>query len=65
MPGTAQQVFEGGGLFLALSFLLNYFLFNLFLFLQNSGGGGAKAPSAPPSVQSLNAYRAYCKILFT
>ena len=57
MPGTAQQVFEGGGgLFLALSFLLNYFLFNLFLFLQNSGGGGPKAPTAPPSVQSLNAY---------
>ena len=55
MPGTAQQVFEGGGLFLALSFLLNYFLFNLFLFLQNRGGG-SKAPLAPPSAQSLNAY---------
>ena len=48
MPGTAQQVFEGGGLFLALSFLLNYFLFNLFLFLQNSGGGGQKPPQPFP-----------------
>ena len=57
MPGTAQQVFEGGGgYFWLCQFLLNYFLFNLFLFLQNSGGGGPKAPSAPPSVQSLNAY---------
>ena len=32
-------------------FLLNYFLFNLFLFLQKSGG--AKAPPAPPSARSL------------
>ena len=32
--------------------LLNYFLFNLFLFLQKSGG--AKAPPAPPSARSLN-----------
>ena len=35
---------EGGGLFLAPLFLLNYFLFTLFLFLQNSGGG-PKPPS--------------------
>ena len=45
--GTAQQVFEwreGGGLFLAPLFLSNYFLFNLFLLLQKSRGGGAKAP---------------------
>ena len=32
-------------------FLLNYILFNLFLFLQKSGG--AKAPPAPPSARSL------------
>ena len=31
-------------------FLLNYFLFNLFLFLQKSGG--AKAPPATPSARS-------------
>ena len=31
--------------------LLNYFLLNLFLFLQKSGG--AKAPPAPPSARSL------------
>ena len=46
--GTAQQVFEWrGGLFLAPLFLSNYFLFNLFLLVQNNGGGrggeGAKA----------------------
>ena len=35
---TAQQVFEWGGLFLAPLFLLNYILFNLFLFFQKSGG---------------------------
>ena len=42
--GTAQQVFEwrGGGLFLAPLFLSNYFLFNLFLLLQKSRGGGLK-----------------------
>ena len=39
---------EGGGLFLAPLFLLNYFLFTLFLFLQNSGGGGPKAPQPLP-----------------
>ena len=39
--GTAQQVFEWrGGLFLAPLFLSNYFLFNLFLLVQNNGGGG-------------------------
>ena len=40
--GTAQQVFEWreGGLFLAPLFLSNYFLFNLFLLLQKSRGGG-------------------------
>ena len=42
----------GGGLFLAPLFLLNYFLFTLFLFLQNSGGG-AQSPPAPPSARSL------------
>ena len=52
MPGTAQQVFEGGGLFLALSFLLNYFLFNLFLFLQNSGGGGGQKLPQPLPLRS-------------
>ena len=35
---------RGGGLFLAPLFLSNYFLFNLFLLLQKSRGGGAKAP---------------------
>ena len=30
-----------GGLFLAPLFLLNYFWFNLFLFLQKKVGGGA------------------------
>ena len=38
-------------LFFTPLLLLNYFLFNLFLFLQKSGG--AKAPPAPPSAQSL------------
>ena len=33
-------------------FLLNYFLFNLFLFLQKSGGAEAPPP-APPSARSL------------
>ena len=28
-------------------FLLNYFLFNLFLFLQKSGGGGGLKPLQP------------------
>ena len=38
MFSNMQQVFEwgGGGLFLALLFLLNYFLFNL----KKWGGGG-------------------------
>ena len=52
--GTAQQVFEWGGAkeeCVKENFLLNYFLFNLFLFLQKSGG--AKAPPAPPSARSL------------
>ena len=31
---TVQQVFEGGGGGISPLFLLNYFLFNLFLFLQ-------------------------------
>ena len=35
------------------NFLLNYFLFNLFLFLQKNGGGGAKPP-APPYAWSLS-----------
>ena len=41
-------------LFFTPLLLLNYFLFNLFLFLQKRGEGrGAKAPSAPPSARSL------------
>ena len=39
---TAQQFFEWGKLFLAPLFLLNYFLSNLFLFLQESGREGSK-----------------------
>ena len=36
------------------NFFIKFFLFNWFLFLQKSGGGGgAKAPSAPPSARSL------------
>ena len=36
-------------LFFTPLLLLNYFLFNLFLFLQKSGGGGgAKAPQPLP-----------------
>ena len=37
--------------------LLNYFLFNLFLFLQKSagGGGGAKAPTPSPSICAVPA----------
>ena len=38
-------------LFFTPLLLLNYFLINLFLFLQKSGG--AKAPPAPPSARSL------------
>ena len=38
-------------LFFTSLLLLNYFLFNLFLFLQKSGG--AKAPPAPPSARSM------------
>ena len=38
-------------LFFTPLLLLNYFLLNLFLFLQKSGG--AKAPPAPPSARSL------------
>ena len=38
-------------LFFTPLLLLSYFLFNLFLFLQKSGG--AKAPPAPPSARSL------------
>ena len=41
-------------LFFTPLLLLNYFLFNLFLFLQKSGG--AKAPPAPPSARSLTLY---------
>ena len=43
-------------LFFTPLLLLNYFLFNLFSFLQKSGKGGegaAKALSAPPSARSL------------
>ena len=39
-------------LFFTPLLLLNYFLFNFFLFLQK-GGRGAKAPPAPPSARSL------------
>ena len=38
-------------LFFTSLLLLHYFLFNLFLFLQKSGG--AKAPPAPPSARSM------------
>ena len=34
-------------LFFTPLLLLNYFLFNLFLFLQKKWGGGAKAPPSP------------------
>ena len=53
-------VFAGGSghfritdflLFFPRLLLLNYFLFNLFLFLQKSGGGGGG--TAPSSAQSL------------
>ena len=37
---TAKQVFGVGELFLAPLFFLNYFLLNLFLFLQKKWGGG-------------------------
>ena len=37
-----------GGPFLAPLFLLNYFLLNLFLFLQKSRGGGLKPPQPLP-----------------
>ena len=48
--GTAQQVFEWGAKEECVEekFFLNYFLFNLFLFLQKSGGS-----KAPPSAWSL------------
>ena len=35
-------------LFFTTLLFLNYFLFNLFLFLQKSGGGGANAPQPLP-----------------
>ena len=34
-------------LFFTPLLLLNYLLFNLFLFLQKSGGGGLKSPPQP------------------
>ena len=41
-------------LVLAPLFKLNYFMFNLFLFLQKKGGGGLKPLlPAPPSARSL------------
>ena len=42
---------SGHLLFLTPLLLLNYILFNLFLFLQKKGG--AKVPLAPPSARSL------------
>ena len=47
-------------LFFTPLLLLNYFLFNLFLFLQKSGGGGGlkPPPPAPPSARSLK--RLFC-----
>ena len=39
---TAKQVFGVGELFLAPLFFLNYFLLNLFLFLQKKWGGGGE-----------------------
>ena len=52
LTGTPQQVFEWEAIFGSIIFV-NFFLFDLFLFLQKSGGGGIKVPPAPPSVQSL------------
>ena len=40
LAGTAQQVFEWWGAIFGSVTLLNYFLFNLFLFLQKVVGGG-------------------------
>ena len=51
LTGTMQQVFEWEAIFGSIIFV-NFFLFDLFLFLQKSGGGD-KSPPAPPSVQSL------------
>ena len=57
MQGPRSKFSSGGGGLKKNAwrkiFMLNYFLFNLFLFLQKSGGGGAKAPPAPPSARSL------------
>ena len=46
-------------LFLAPLFSLNYFLFNLFLFLQKSGG---LRPALPPSPSALTAWIKSLKI---
>ena len=48
---TAKQVFGVGELFLAPLFFLNYFLLNLFLFLQKKWGGGGRG--AFPFTRSL------------
>ena len=52
---TAKQVFGVGELFLAPLFFLNYFLLNLFLFLQKKwgGGGGGRRGGAFPFTRSL------------
>ena len=39
--------------------MLNYYFLNLFLFLQKSGGGGAKVPPAPPFARSLKLVREF------
>ena len=39
LTGTPQQVFEWEAIFGSIIFV-NFFLFDLFLFLQKSGGGG-------------------------
>ena len=46
LTGTPQQVFEWEAIFGSIIFV-NFFLFDLFLFLQKSGGGGDKSPPSP------------------
>ena len=44
LTGTPQQVFEWEAIFGSIIFV-NFFLFDLFLFLQKSGGGDKSPPS--------------------
>ena len=50
LQGPRSKFSSGGakGECVKENFLLNYFLFNLFLFLQKSGGGGLKPPQPLP-----------------